>query len=297
MRKNKDELANNVLSFLNEKMRRQEQEDIFEEMVLYEDADEITAANAQTADDYLFLYEKETHVPTAMKYLKKALLLEPENIEAHQLMAEATARDKMELLQNLEQVIELGKKVMAEEGYDKKDYIGSYWGLHETRPYMRLRSDYIDLLISCAMYRRAIAEGEESIRLNENDNLGIRYQLMHLYVFLEEEEPALNIYRKYGEYEETQMLFPLSILYFKKGDFLKALDYLNRLNQVNKDAKKIIKALQAEALDKHLHLYNPYGYRPFTGEELMTEIMENSFLFKEMGEYYEWAVKKMKKKK
>lgn len=29
MRKNKDELANNVLSFLNEKMRRQEQEDIF----------------------------------------------------------------------------------------------------------------------------------------------------------------------------------------------------------------------------------------------------------------------------
>ena len=44
---------------------------------------------------------------------------------------------------------------------------------------MRVRKEYLELLITQGRYRHAICEAEELIRLNENDNLGVRYTLMY----------------------------------------------------------------------------------------------------------------------
>ena len=65
---------------------------------------------------------------------------------------------------------------------------------------------------------------------------------MHIYAFLEREESALELHNKYDSYEETQMLLPLSVLYFKRGDFDKAEDYLKQLCAANKDTKKFFRA-------------------------------------------------------
>ena len=154
---------------------------------------------------------------------------------------------------------------------------------------MRLLNRYAEFLAEAGMMTPAARVYEEMIRLSENDNLGVRYSLMHIYALLDQEESALELHKKYDSYEETQMLLPLSVLYFKRGDFNKAEDYLKRLCAANKDAKKFFRAIKRNKLDQYADEISDYGYQPFTIQELIVELMENSFLFSTVPLYMEWA--------
>ena len=93
------------------------------------------------------------------------------------------------------------------------------------------------------------------------------------------------------------MLLALSILYFKKDDFLKAEDYLKRLARTNKDTKTFFKELISGDLDRHLKDMNSFGYRPYTIEEFMMAISENDFLFEFANPYIVWADMRLRKRK
>lgn len=190
-----------------------------------------------------------------------------------------------------------GSQVMEARGYTDEKSIGNYWNILETRPYMRLRDRYMETLKECGMIRRAVSECEEMMRLCENDNLGIRFILMHLYALLEEEEKALALHQKYDAHEESQMLFPLSVLYFKLGDLDRAGEYLDRLFAANKDTKKFIRAVVNAKLDRYYGEMEDFGYRPFTIEELITELLENQELFTMTPAYFPWANERLKGKK
>ena len=56
------------------------------------------------------------------------------------------------------------------------------------------------------------------LKLYSGDNLGVRYTLMDLYAYWENEDAALTLHKEYDEYEESQMLLPLAVLYYKKGE-------------------------------------------------------------------------------
>ena len=156
--------------------------------------------------------------------------------------------------------------------------MGDFWGVLETRPYMRLRHSYLELL-----------------RLCEGDNLGIRYALMHLYAYFENEDGALALHKKYDEYEESQMLFPLAVLYYKKADFEASLQYLRRLAKANKDTKKFLRMMVNDSLEEYLDKMNPYGYQPFTIEELIYEHFEAHYLFDSVDHFFDWAHRSLKK--
>ena len=253
----------------------------------------ITEKTAKTADDYLELAEDAATKAKAEKYIKKALELEPDNIDAISASLDLIEDDNTwEYYQKLSAAVKKGTELMEKKGLMEEDSIGAFWGILETRPYMRLLNRYADFMVEAGMMTLAAREYEEMIRLSENDNLGVRYSLMHVYAYLEQEEPALALHKKYDGYEETQMLLPLSILFFKRGDFDKAEDYLKRLCATNKDTKKFFRAIKKDRLDHYLEEINGYGYRPFTIQELIVELMENSFLFSIVPFYMEWAYEK-----
>ena len=197
-----------------------------------------------------------------------------------------------EYYQKLSEAVKNGTRFMEKEGLMDGDSIGEFWGILETRPYMRLLNRYAEFMAEAGMMGLAAKEYEEMIRLSENDNLGVRYSLMHVYAYLEQEEPALELHKKYDGYEETQMLLPLSVLYFKRGDFDKAENYLKRLCVANKDTKKFFRAIKKDKLDHYVEEISSYGYQPFTIQELIVELMENSFLFRMVPLYMEWAYEK-----
>ena len=218
--------------------------------------------------DYLGMAEDAKTKKTALEYVEKAIALEPENADALMMKADLTVKNKFELLEELDKIIEIAAAPLKKERlFDKCS--GDFWGLLETRPYMRARSRRIELYIDLGMMKLAEKECEEMLELCDNDNLGMRYTLMHIYALFEEEDKALRLFEKYSE-DGTQMLLPLSIIYFKKRDFENARKYLELLKKRNKGLKDFIKATKNEELmDDILFNMSPYGYRPDSVEELI----------------------------
>ncbi|MBQ1171050.1 MAG: hypothetical protein IIX48_00425 [Lachnospiraceae bacterium] len=82
------------------------------------------------------------------------------------------------------------------------------------------------MLITQGRYRHAILEAEELIRLNENDNLGVRYILMALYSYFDDEMEEIlcaPMYRPFSV-EEVVLAFSESMfLYMPMNGFLDRL--------------------------------------------------------------------------
>ena len=245
----------------------------------------------ETADDYLDLAEQATSKKKCVEYLHKALALEPDNLDAKLQLITRTLEEALdEQRLALQELLDAADKQMEKTGAFK-EYAGEFWTAPETRPYMRVRYTYFDVLISCGMMRRAIDEGQRLLELCENDNLGVRYQLMHLYAHMEDELHALALHKQFDSYEETQMLLPLAVLYYKLNQFDKAEDYIKRLAKVNKGAKKFLRAAARDQLYDYMDEMSPYGYQPFTMEELLDELMKSSYLFDSVPYFFVWASK------
>lgn len=257
----------------------------------------LTEKTAKTASDFLELAEGAMNEKTAMRYAKKALALEPDNLDARRMLVSLSPMNEVERLQRIETLVQEGKALMEKQGFADEESIGHYWDILETRPYMRLLEDYVYILIESGMFGRAAAQCEKMLRLCESDNLGIRYTLMHLYAFFENEVAALGLHRRYGGYEETQMLMAMSVLYYKLGQWDKAGEYLSRVAKINKDVKKFFKSIFDETFEQFAGMMGRDAYTPDTGEELCVEMMQNEFLFHSTPGFMIWADKHFRGKR
>ncbi|MCD7927906.1 MAG: hypothetical protein LUF80_03475 [Oscillospiraceae bacterium] len=249
----------------------------------------------ETADDYLELAEEAKTKKAAMGYLKKALELEPDNLDALLMQAQRNAKSPMDLVLSLPPIIQKGDALMLQEGHFRDD-MGDFWGVLETRPYMRVRYSYLQALKNSGMMRKAVAEGERLMELCEEDNLGVRYDLIFLYAYLEDEEKALALFNA-SEYskDESQMLLALSILYFKLDQLDTSLDYLKKLRKCNKDTKKFLRLVcRGDEEEIFAAGGSGFGYQPYTIEELVTAFQENVFLLTSVMNYFQWANKQLK---
>lgn len=250
---------------------------------------EPASTEPETAYDYLELAQEARSKKQRMTYLNKAVEVEPDNVDAQLQLLLNTHEDKPAA-----QLPELKKLLEAEETKLKKmgvfqESMGDFWLAIETRPYMRVYHTYFEALIFCGMLRQAIHAGERMLELCEGDNLGVRYQLMHLYVQMEDEMHALALHKKYDSYEETQMLLPLAVLYYKLNQFDKAEAYLNRLAAVNKDTKKFLRLAVKKDMSAMLAEREWYGYQPMTIQELVEEFLDSMYLFRNVPFFFEWA--------
>ena len=198
-------------------------------------------------DDAYELLEKAENARSkvqAINYAKRAYDMCPACFDAiiFQVHLEDNPLKRWKLL---EKGLELEKVRLEDEGYFDKDNIGHFYGIFETRPYIRGLFEKADYLIVDGKMKQARDVCKEILKLNENDNTGARYLLMAIYAYLEEENDMLKLYKKYSE-ESLEMLFPLFILYYKQGNDKKAKDYLDRINQANPDFIKFFKGTMKE---------------------------------------------------
>lgn len=248
-----------------------------------------------TANDYLILASKpETTKSQALSYTKKALELEPDNLDARlKLIALENMYDPNKRLEELDKLI---KK--ADEEYTKTNtferYMGNFWQFYETRPYMRVREAHVTTLIECGMMTEAIKECKEMMKLNKDDNLGIRYTLAPLYAYMENEKSLVTLSKK--SQKDSQVLLALSVLYYKLRDYDKAKEYLSKLAEVNKDTKKFLRAVINDDTDSFYETEFDGGYRPWTIEELGEAYLASSFLYSIMEPYFYWAYQAISKK-
>lgn len=204
-----------------------------QEFIQKYNAGEIDYANTILDDAYELLEKAESSKSKnqAIKYAKQAYDMCPDCFEA--LLFQVHIEDNpLKRWKLLEEGLEFEKNRLEDEGYFEKDNIGHFYGIFETRPYIRGLYAKADYLILDGKVKQARDVCKEILKLNENDNIGSRYLLMAIYAYLEEEKEMLKLYKKYEE-ENLEMLFPLFILYYKNGNDEKAKEYLTRINKAN----------------------------------------------------------------
>lgn len=257
-------------------------------------ADALSESNAETSDDFFELAESASTKKEALKYVKKAIELDRDNFDALAMEVELTASTPEKLTEKYKKLIETADKSLESQGYFDDENVGEFWLITETRPYVRLLDKYADLLIECGQFRLAESVYKKMLRLCSGDNLGVRYRLMHIYAYFEDEQSAAELYKAYSEDNGTQFLLPMSILYYKLGDLREAAKYLKMLCESNDDTYKFFKYVTTGDIDKIAANMNPYGYRPYTIEEFIIESEENHFLFIVSSAYFVWAQQKLK---
>lgn len=168
----------------------------------------------------------------AKKYAAKAVELNPRLELDVAIILSQYEKSPLNVEKTYEEALAKEEKYLKKEGFFTDDYIGIFYGVVETRPYMRGLYQKAKFLLLEGKITLAKEVCLEILRLNENDNLGARYLLMAIYAYLEDEKEMLNLSKKYKQ-ETFEMLYPQFALYYKLGNYKKAKDYLIRINKAN----------------------------------------------------------------
>ncbi|HHY19914.1 MAG TPA: hypothetical protein GX522_08455 [Firmicutes bacterium] len=242
--------------------------------------------------EYLELAYNTDNEEDALKYCKKALKIDKNCLDAEILMIQLTAEDGEDAKRKYEKLLKKAEKHLKDEGVFVDENIGHFWGIVGTRPYMRLKYSYADLLIKQGKYKKAIAECENLLVLSENDNLGVRYLLLSLYALFEDEKNTINLYKKYEEEQSVQMLLPIVALYYKLDDYKKAEIYLEKLNKANPKVKEVFQAINSLPDFGELEPINFNGYRLGSKEEVLTALDTCFFLYSTTAGLVPWILSK-----
>src|SRR3954452_16249063 len=109
-----------------------------------------------------------------IKAARKALDLSPDCADAYVVLAEE-ARSRKDALELFEKGVAAGERALGPEAFQED--VGHFWGVLETRPYMRAREGRASTLWTMGRRDEAIGHLQDMLRLNPNDNQGVRYTL------------------------------------------------------------------------------------------------------------------------
>ena len=112
-----------------------------------------------------------------VRLARKALEISPDCADAYVLLAEHAATAE-EARKHYEQGVAAGERALGKQAFE--EYAGQFWGLLETRPYMRARQGLAQCLWEAGRREEAAEHYQEMLRLNPNDNQGVRYSLATL---------------------------------------------------------------------------------------------------------------------
>lgn len=123
----------------------------------------------------------------------RALDLNPRCVDAALIVARAGARTREELIEQVRAIVRAGEQDLGPRFFKKAR--GEFWGILETRPYMRARQFLAELLADSGQVEEAVEHLEAMLDLNPNDNQGLRYVLLGHYLALDRLDDAERLLR------------------------------------------------------------------------------------------------------
>lgn len=109
---------------------------------------------------------------------RQALGICPDVADAYCLLAEQRGFDTAGANDLYRRGVEAGHRALGEEPFNDPGY--PFWGAVRSRPYMRARQGFAQTLLSLGRKQEAVDEFQAMLKLNPNDNQGIRYLLAPL---------------------------------------------------------------------------------------------------------------------
>jgi tetratricopeptide (TPR) repeat protein len=145
---------------------------------------------------------------------KKAMGISADCADAYVLLAEETARSLEEAIDLYRKGVEAGERALGKKLF--KEEVGYFWGLLETRPYMRARLGLAQCMWEAGNREAAIEHYWDMLRLNPNDNQGIRDLLMPCLLELGRDKDAEKLFRQYKEDGMAVWMYSRTLLDFRK---------------------------------------------------------------------------------
>lgn len=128
----------------------------------------------------------------------------------------------------------LGPRVFAEEA-------GHFWGLVETRPYMRARFGLAQVLERLGRREEAMGHYRELLRLNANDNQGVRDLLLPVLLISGRDDEAAALLDRYAEDAMAVWRYGRALVTFRReGDSAAARDHRREALRANQRVAKYL---------------------------------------------------------
>lgn len=129
----------------------------------------------EVAQNLMYNAFEETNPNRRAQMARRALEISPDCADAYCLLAEETTTSPEEALDYYQKGVEAGERALGKDFFEQN--AGHFWGIIETRPYMRARAELARCLWLRGNQQAALVQWQEMLRLNPGDNQGMRYVL------------------------------------------------------------------------------------------------------------------------
>ena len=171
--------------------------------------------NLDRAQRLMYQAWEETNPAKRIALAHQALSISPNCADAYVLLAEEEADTVGRALEYYQQGVTAGEHALGPEYF--REYAGDFWGLLETRPYMRAREGLAETLWRLNRKDEAVEHYRDMLRLNPNDNQGVRYVLLDLLLLLDREDDVSKLIRKYRDDWSSVWRYTNALLEFRKS--------------------------------------------------------------------------------
>ena len=174
---------------------------------------------------------------------RKALELSGDCADAYVLLAEE-AGDAAQALDLYERGVAAGERALGPRAFVEN--AGQFWGLITTRPYMRARFGMGQCLEDLGRSDEAIAHYRELLRLNPNDNQGVRYHLLTALLTSGLIDEAGALLKQFADEPTAMWLYGRALWIFRcEGDGPAARESLRRAKGANRHVPKYLTGKQS----------------------------------------------------
>ncbi|MEE9913787.1 MAG: hypothetical protein K4571_18920 [Deltaproteobacteria bacterium] len=196
---------------------------------------------AREAQELVYDAWEEGSKSKRIRLARKALALYPDCADACNLLAADAARTPAEEMDYYEKGMAAGHRALGEKKF--KEWKGHFWGVLDTRPYMRARAGLMQCLWEAGEVDAAIHHAKELLKLNPNDNQGIRYVLIAYLAELGRYQDLEKFMRARGYRNDcmADWLYTGVLLSFvKEGDAEKSRKELSNAMKMNAHVPKYL---------------------------------------------------------
>ncbi|MBN1146184.1 MAG: hypothetical protein JXA78_02930 [Anaerolineales bacterium] len=160
----------------------------------------------------------EEHDPDMrLQLARQALKTDPNCSDAYLLLAEEAADDLEQACKYYRKSVQAGERALGKTFIEMNQ--GNFWKLPETRPYMRARLGLADCLAMIGKEIEALQNYREMLRLNPDDNQGIRYSALALLLQMQLDPDAMELLEIYPDDASAAWLYSHALLaYRRSGD-------------------------------------------------------------------------------
>jgi tetratricopeptide (TPR) repeat protein len=167
----------------------------------------------EKAQDVIYDAWERATARSRVALARKALAISPLCADAYSILAEE-ARSVEEARDLYARGVEAGELALGRKGF--KEYAGHFWGFLETRPYMRARAGLAGALLKLGDDEAAISHYRDMLKLNPDDNQGIRYILLGCLLRRGNEAALKELLAAYQD-GSAYWLYTRALLAFREG--------------------------------------------------------------------------------